>query len=285
VPNPFEYFFIFLFGIYDHVFTLLAGCVVTVIIGVVEKRVLKRPLSLKLEIGIFLAFVLFASFQAWREQYRLAQQIPLLQAQIRDQANQIMGLKTNPPHVEVNLPAPVVNIPPQMAYMSVVGNGVAGPNYSIGGYLAVSSGCKNLSSSAVAENASCVVSLRVVDTKLNSVKEPIVPEATEEEVYRQFKKEIASMYLERKSYGPGESDFKTVFSPIVDPQLDEAFRSGSKTVLLLGEYVWKDGTGEHTNQHCVWLQMYPGLFSRPGAMAPDARITWHQCKNHNGLKK
>jgi hypothetical protein len=285
MSNPFQYFIIFLFGIYDHLFTLLAGCVVTVVIGIIEKRILKRPLSLKLEVGVLLAFVFFASFQAWREQYRSAKQVPTLQAQVQDQATQITNLKTNPPHVEVNLPAPVVNIPAQMAYMSSVGTGVVTSSYKIGGYIAVSSGCKNLSSSAVAENASCVIALRVVDTKPNSLKQPIVPEIIEEEEHRKFKKEIASLYTAKKSYGPGENDFKTAFSPLVDRHLDEAFRSGSKTVLMLGEYTWKDGVGEHTNQYCVWLQMYAGLFSGPGAIDPNATITWHGCKNYNGLKK
>ena len=185
----------------------------------------------------------------------------------------------------INVPPAQVVISPQMAYMSSNGSAIVASSYKIGGHVAVSSGCKNLSPSAVAENASCVVGLHLVDTELNPAKQPIVTEATEEKGYKEFQREIASVFMERKSYGPGEYGFKTVYSPEIDQRLDEALRNEVKTVLVLGEYVWSDGTGKHTNQYCVWLQNYPGLFNAPGTIATNAIITWHSCVNHNGLKK
>ena len=60
---------LFVSGFLGHLVTLLAGCAVTVIMAVIEKRILKRAISLKLEIGVLICFVLFACFQTWRDQY------------------------------------------------------------------------------------------------------------------------------------------------------------------------------------------------------------------------
>jgi hypothetical protein len=67
--NPFPLIFDFVLGILGHFITLLAGCAATVVWSFTEKRILKRPISIKLEIGIFLGFLLFACFQTWRDQY------------------------------------------------------------------------------------------------------------------------------------------------------------------------------------------------------------------------
>jgi hypothetical protein len=67
--NPFPLIFDFILGILGHFITLLAGCAATVAWSFTEKRILKRPISFKLEIGILLSFLLFACFQTWRDQY------------------------------------------------------------------------------------------------------------------------------------------------------------------------------------------------------------------------
>jgi hypothetical protein len=281
----FSELFMFLLAVVSHWQSYVTGGVLTAILVFVE-----RLSNWKMPKWAFVTmfggvFLLVSFFLSWRDQERLAQQVPGLQAQIQDQSKQILDLKTNPPHIEVNLPTPVVKVPPGEAYMSAEGSGVVLPSYKIGGNLAVSSGCKNLSPSAIAESASCVIGLRVVNTKMNPSNQPMVDPATEEKEYLQFKKDVSSIDIARKSYGPNESDFKSVFSPIVDEELDRHFRSGSKTILVLGEYGWRDGVGEHTNEYCVWLQNYPGLFSGPGAISANATITWHSCKNHNGLRR
>ncbi len=65
----FQYFWLFVWKVGSHTVTLAAGCIVTVVIGLLEKYVLKRPISLRSEIAILLAFVFFACFEAWRDQY------------------------------------------------------------------------------------------------------------------------------------------------------------------------------------------------------------------------
>lgn len=128
MSNPFEFLLAFFWAFADHLFTLLAGCVVTVIIGVIEKRFLKKPISVQLEIGILLCFLVFACFKAWRDQYRVAQQVPMLSATVKDQGEQILKLRTNPPRVEVNVPTPIVNVPAQIAYMGTFDRGIVAPS-------------------------------------------------------------------------------------------------------------------------------------------------------------
>jgi len=286
MPNPFESLPFFIGALFDHFFTLLAGCVVTVLVGILEKRVLKRPISVKWEVGVLLCFVLFACFQTWREQYRLALQVPMLSARVKDQDAEILNLKTNPPHVEVNLPAPVVNFPPQMAYIASYDTGIVAPSYTIGGHVAVSSGCKNLSTAVVAQKVSCVISLHIVDSKFDSVtKVAFVSKEAEEKTWREFQKDLLSTPISYKDYGPTEGDFKSVWAKeVLDETLDKAFVEQKKTLMLMGEYKWTDGLGEHTNDYCVWVQNAPGLFT-PGAITPNFQFAWHSCTNHYGLKQ
>ncbi|MBZ5503336.1 MAG: hypothetical protein LAN59_14080 [Acidobacteriia bacterium] len=256
----------------------VTGGVLTALVVLVE-RLFDWKMPKKTYAALFIVGCLLVSFfLAWRDQYREALRVPSLE-------QQIANLKAKPPQIQVTVPTPIVNIPPQMAYMSPADLGIARPNYRIGGNIAASATCQNISPSIVAENAGCVRGLRVVETQLNALNQPIVTQAVQDKTYRQFQRDIASIEIQRRSYGPGEKAFGNVFSPTVDESLDEAFRRGSKTVLFLGAYSWKDGLGEHTNEICAWLQMYPDMFTGPGQMAANATITWNQCRNHNGLKK
>src|SRR6266487_826909 len=68
MANPFSGLTVFIVAVLSHVLTLLAGCVATVMLGILEKHVLKRPLSVKVEIGVLACFAFFACFQAWKDQ-------------------------------------------------------------------------------------------------------------------------------------------------------------------------------------------------------------------------
>jgi len=84
VPDANLYFV----SLLDHTFTLLAGCGATVMLGLLQKYVFKRPLSLKWELAILAAFVFFAGFEAWRDQLHSVnddgQQIKELKAKLDD---------------------------------------------------------------------------------------------------------------------------------------------------------------------------------------------------------
>src|SRR5881296_873052 len=99
MSNPFLHFLLFLWAVSNQVVTLAAGCAVTVLIAIIEKRILKRPISLKIEIGILLAFVFFACFQTWRDQYNRAQGLQTT-----------LNQKPAQPQVQVNVSPPTVVI-------------------------------------------------------------------------------------------------------------------------------------------------------------------------------
>jgi hypothetical protein len=104
----FDSFGAFVQAVWVHAITLAAGCVVTVMLGLFERHILKRPVSARTEIAILLAFVFFACFQAWRDEHREA-----IKKQIED-------LKARPPQVQVNMPPPFINFPAQQAFMTFV---------------------------------------------------------------------------------------------------------------------------------------------------------------------
>lgn len=276
---------VFLVAVISHWQSYITGGAVTALIYIFE-RLTDWKMPKWAFAAVFLGvFLLVSFFLVWKEQYSLANQIPTLQAQLRDKDREIQNLKDKPSQVQVNVPAPIVNISPQMAYMTSADIAVIRDTYKIGGKFAVSATCKNISQSIVAENVACVSKLVIADTTLNVYKQPVVAEAEQERAYRQFQKDFSSIKVTRRSYGPGESAFSTTFSPTIDEQLDAAFRSGSKTIVFLADYNWEDGAGKHSHEICGWLQLSPTIFSGRGAIVDNAAITWNNCTKHNGLRK
>ncbi len=200
------------------------------------------------------------------------------------QLNAQLAVKPGQP-MQINVPPAVINSPPQTAYVASLDPMVVLGTYKIGGNWAVSNECKNTSTSVVAKDVACVQGLRIAKTERNVFKQPIVSQSVQDDLYLQFRKDIGSREPARKSYGPGEGTVGTVFSPAIDDKLDGALRRGSKTLLFLGEYSWKDGAGQHDNETCAWLQLAPQMFAGPGALAPNVQFVWQYCAKHNGLKE
>ena len=70
MSGTFDHLSEFLFDVWSHTATLAAGCVLTVLLVLFQKYVLKRPLSWRVDLAVFASFVFFASFQAWHDQYQ-----------------------------------------------------------------------------------------------------------------------------------------------------------------------------------------------------------------------
>jgi hypothetical protein len=219
-----------------------------------------------------IAFVVAAVLLWWDERSKVRQ----LTSQLAAQPGQ---------PVQINVPPAVINSPPETAYIAARDPMVVLGTYKVGGNWAVSEECKNTSTSVVARAVACVQGLRIARTEPNVFKQPIVTQSVQEDLYLQFQKDIASAKPAKKNYGPGESTVGTVFSPIVNDKLDIAFRRGSRTLLFLGEYTWKDAAGQHDNEICAWLQLAPQMFAGPGALAPNVQFVWQYCAKHNGLKE
>src|ERR1039458_4426709 len=248
---------IFVLAVVSHWQGYVTGGAITGLVALVERLfdwTMPKWAYGVLYLGVFL---LVSFFLAWRDQYHEVQKVPALQQQVKDQENQIAELKAKPPQLQVNVPGTIVNFPPQMAYMEQSEIGVVDPK--IGTPVAVSTTCKNVSPSIPAEKTVCWRHLEVVDTKFNSLNQPIVSEMIQDKAYSRFEKGIRSLKYSTETYGPGESHFGTVFTEaILDQTLDRAFSAGTKTLLFTGEYDWQDGLGKHGNQICMWFQMVPG---------------------------
>ena len=63
MSNPFHHFWLFVYAVGDHTVTLAAGCVLTVVINLIEKYALGgKRLPLKADIAILLLFVFLCLF-------------------------------------------------------------------------------------------------------------------------------------------------------------------------------------------------------------------------------
>ena len=62
----------FIFSVASHWIGLLAGCAVTVLLGLLEKYVLKHPISLRVYSVILGSLLFFACYQAWLDQFTSA---------------------------------------------------------------------------------------------------------------------------------------------------------------------------------------------------------------------
>jgi hypothetical protein len=193
----------------------------------------------------------------------------------------------NPTPVQVSVPPSVVNFPPQQAYFGMEGI----PQfaiYSLGQYVKLNTNCKNFSSLVPAEDALCELKAYFVDTKLNSQNQAIVTRSEQERVFDLFEK---SRPRDRPSttIAPNETRFGTVSPGILDQSIDESLRKAAKTVLVVGEYTWRDGGGLHTDQSCRWLQLGPDsgtdIFAGPGTLKTTVTTTWNSCSGHNGVKR
>jgi hypothetical protein len=74
MANPFDHFGTFLFAVYDHLFTMLAGCAITVLLDYAVKHIpfIKGKLTWKHDLLIVMGFVFFACFQAWHDEFKRA---------------------------------------------------------------------------------------------------------------------------------------------------------------------------------------------------------------------
>jgi hypothetical protein len=87
----------FLGAVAVHLNTLVTGCVILFVVGLLEKYVFKRPISWKSETAILLCFVLFACFQAWRDQYQRANTLQTRMSSISSPPVQVTVQNTVPP--------------------------------------------------------------------------------------------------------------------------------------------------------------------------------------------
>lgn len=200
----------------------------------------------------------------------------------RQLIKQIEELKRNPPKVEVTTPAvtvnpPTINFPtpqPQQAFVHPL-LPLSGVNaYSLDKFITLNDACGN-TGPTIAYGVDCKAGIYIVDMKPIGINgDPMVTRGEEQRVLKEHHKKMGKFHAANRTLGTGDATFETAYGPVLDVPLDTAIKGGTKTIFWAGEYSWKDGSGSHLFEHCMWLQT--GWVIQ--------KQTWHYCDSHNGLK-
>lgn len=269
MPNPLKDFLPFLAGLWSHINTLISGCAVTFVIGLIEKRVLKRPISLKTEIGILLAFVFFACFQTWRDQYQHGE---ALQAKLS---------QTPTPSFTINVPSaqpPIVNVQPQI--------NVPATQRKVYVDLA------QLALGSIPDKSELFVNAYVInfsDYPANYIGSLVHACAAKTEAVLNHHPTISVQedcygnLNERSKSIPGDLRIGMILAPkqglwgssilSVDQKLRKELDSGDKVFMFTGMTEFSDESGKYRKEYCRWVQS-PFSIDHP---------LWQVCQVHNGL--
>jgi hypothetical protein len=250
MQNPFAHLLLFVYSVWDHVFTLAAGCVLTVVINLIEKYALKgRRIPLKADLAILLAFLLFACFQAWRDQYQLAQ-----------------AVKQQQPIVQVNVPP--ITVPPSQVIIERTPDDKANAPL---GYLQIGEISPGLGFSTIAvgrvigllvefENKSTEAVTNVHNfgsVNLVGMADPSAEQRVQEE-FKQHQQRVHenSRRLKGEDIGIGQHGFnggKT--EPLTQKDVDDVMRGTIRIYLQ----VWASWSDMHRNtghlSQCWWIEM------------------------------
>jgi hypothetical protein len=276
MANPFQHFLLFLWAVLNQVVTLAAGCAVTVLIGIIEKRVLKRPISIKLEIGILLAFVFFACFQTWRDQYARAQGLQTT-----------LNQKPAQPQVQVNVPPPTViiqqsehhveNNPEPSGFLQIERLQFSTDQHILtdGQIVTLNIAYKNPGPYPVTDRESFGI-LIVADRDIPDYEQFAKSEHEMRSMFEKFRKQAvqktAQQHLPLASVGVNQIVYTSAPSPALTPTQVSGILNGATRIYAFTWTQWKDShkrTG--TFNGCFWMQPPKNL----DLLASDP--VWHSC--------
>lgn len=274
MSNPFHHFWLFLYAVWDHAVTLAAGCVVTVMLGIIEKRILKRPVSAKVEVGILLAFVFFACFQAWRDQYEKAKNIatvPTVQI--------TMPPITVPPAQVVITPAPTQQQSHDWTgFVEVAGVGMRTETIAKDAPISVNvgyvvKGSQPVNAFSSVNNGALVDYDKKVDAALEKQSEESLGKAFSKGL-EDVKRQIARKEIKGHKLGIDNGiAWSTVTSlPLTEKQVN-GILSGQTRFYLLNWATWKDSNNRvGVVEVCQWMQAPKSLDLY------KEKIVWHFCE-------
>lgn len=274
MSNPFDHFGTFLYSVWDHAFTLAAGCVFTVVITLIEKHFMNgKKLPLKADIAILLMFVLFACFQAWHDEFQKADH---LQASVN--AKPVEQARVDVKLPSINIPPPTVIVEPQGAparsgYLKLVGVEPIGKLQQIaeGVVLAMNVSYANGSDQAL--------------TNVNQLAELAVGDQSAEDILRKhFHADLAKKLRDKERIDEGthlpfkpfgvdpevQGLFVTARSPPLTATEAEGVREGTKHVYLNVFINWTDENKKKGKiDQCYWIHQSEGYAAiTPNRFAP-----------------
>jgi hypothetical protein len=274
--NPFNHFWFFVYAVGDHAVTLAAGCVLTVVVNLVEKYAMGgKRLPLKVDVAILLVFIFFACFQAWRDEY--------------DKANKIVSAPTVqvtippivvPPAQVVVAPAPpaVVQSSALTGFMELARTDVVTKKIAIASPVEVNVGYVVKGTQPVSNakyvTASALASLNPDHKEWDEKTE----KENEEQIWKVFTASAIGQVKHEKKFkghtiGVGNViTFTTATStPLTEPQV-EGIMDGRTRLYLLSWATWKDSNNRIGDTHqCLWMQNPTSLD------LSNQQIVWHGC--------
>ena len=266
--SPLDHFGTFLYSVWDHAFTLAAGCVVTVVINLIEKHLLKdKKLPLKVDVGILLLFVLFACFQAWHDEYKRAE---VLRA----------DLETRPtaPTVQVNVAPAPVNVPSSQIILEQP----AGGNTPVS-YLEIKSINVGNEKRVIQADRVFAVNIffeQVGEARLESVRNfatlTVGSEKEETNIVKHFRKQVVaadkrtSLLFGQATGTPvyGRKFYGSAFTPVLTANQAIGILDGTQRLYLNTWASWKDPNGSKGRVgECSWFMKPVSAEVAPGSLA------------------
>jgi len=274
MSSPFEHFLGFLYAVLSHTVTLAVGLIATLVMGIIEKHLLKRPISVKVGVAIFAAFVLFAGFQTWRDRYNRTNglQYPLNQNPTQPQA------QVNVPQAQV-MATP--SIPPistepsgflQMGGLEIVSKTIQANAPITINVKYLFEGTEPIHDEYSSEMAVLVDHDDILDERQEQKDEEYLRRVFERRTKQQRELTVRQKPPGKKLEVGNGFLWKTVATAPLTEKQSTGIVAGQTRLYVFTWARWKDSGNRSADlETCQWLQ-------RPlSANLADERIVWHMC--------
>ncbi|HEV2323156.1 MAG TPA: hypothetical protein VGS10_04295 [Terracidiphilus sp.] len=206
--------------LWEHVSTLLAGCGATVVLGILQKYVFKKPLSLKWELTILAAFIFFATFQAWRDKTVVQQERTYIQLNGAGGVSAVQFKAGFRPFIDI----------------------------------------QEVNGDFVARGFAQAAKMELVDLPYpHALKDPWVAREVEDKAFKNFKAHLMQEKPFAEDVAPHNAFYLEgmLDHGLTDSEV-KALLHGDKVLMFLGFIVWSDSAGQHGQELCYFVNALVG---------------------------
>jgi hypothetical protein len=267
----FTHFWLFVQAVWVHAVTLAAGCIVTVVINLIEKYVIKRTLGWKGDLTVLLIFLFFACFQAWRDEYEKAAKASSgAPFQITNQVN-VPPINVPPPTVIIqqtpNAPLDLTGVLQIDTVQPVTGHSAIVDGQTVG----LNVYYKNVGTQPIHAKYS-IEAIIIADMAVPNIEQQAI------KVFAAARKKNQQQTLASGNSGDdvavAQRVFRTAYSSVLNKPQADAIRNESARLYLMAWATWKDSHNRIGKlDACYWLQKP----SDPDGLTVENTI-WHTCE-------